>query len=112
MRYNAGTLSLSFEAAVRPTPGNGGMGTEIDGMNTLQLIKARATRTRALELARKQMAKAFGVTPHTDATHTDVTTAQVKTLTYRGVAYTPSKGNRTATAGRELRYRGVRYGMY
>ena len=41
-------------------------------MNTLQLIKARTTRTRAMQRARLQMAKAFGSTDHIDATHTPV----------------------------------------
>ena len=39
-------------------------------MNTLQLIKARTSRTRAMQRARLQMAKAFGSADHTDATHT------------------------------------------
>ena len=41
-------------------------------MNTLQLIKARTTRTRAMQLARLQMAKAFGSADNIDATHTPV----------------------------------------
>ena len=36
-------------------------------MNTLQLIKARTTRTRAMQRARLQMAKAFGSADHIDA---------------------------------------------
>ena len=88
------------------------MGTEIAVMNTLQLIKARATRSRALEQARKQMAKAFCETSHVDATHTATAAPQDKQLTYRGAPYTPNQGNSTAKAGRELRYRGVGYGMY
>ena len=89
------------------------MGTEKpQSMNTLQLIKARATRSRALEQARKQMAKSFCETPHIDATHTAVPAEQGKRLTYRGVAYYPNQGNKTAKAGRELRYRGIGYGMY
>ena len=58
-------------------------------MNTLQLIKARTTRTRAMQRARLQMAKAFGSADHIDATHTPVGVGQKPQLRYRGVAYDP-----------------------
>ena len=81
-------------------------------MNTLQLIKARASKTQALEQARKQLTKAYGSDAHTDRSHTDVVDQASKCLTYRGVAYDPQSGNKESTGGRELRYRGVRYGVY
>ena len=81
-------------------------------MNTLQLIKARATRTRAMQRARLQMAKAFGSADHTDATHTSVDFAGKPQLHYRCVAYDPVQQEQEATGGRNLRYRGVSYGMY
>ena len=49
-------------------------------MNTLQLIKARTTRTRAMQRARLQMAKAFGSADHIDATHTPVGSGQKSQL--------------------------------
>ena len=55
-------------------------------MNTLQLIKARTTRTRAMQRARLQMAKAFGSADHIDATHTPLGVGQKPQLRYRGVA--------------------------
>ena len=58
-------------------------------MNTLQLIKARTTRTRAMQRARLQMAKAFGSADHTDATHTPLGSVNKPQLRYRGVAYNP-----------------------
>jgi len=81
-------------------------------MNTLQLIKARTTRTRAMQRARLQMAKAFGSADHIDRTHTPVGFAGKTQLRYRGVAYDPVQQEQEATGGRELRYRGVSYGMY
>lgn len=103
-----------YEAAVRPIPGNGGMGTEPRGvMNTLKLIKARTNKSRAVEQARKLMAKSFHAAAHTDADHPAITSSKPeKKLTYRGVAYEPTRSNQQALGGRELRYRGVAYGLY
>ena len=81
-------------------------------MNTLQLIKTRTTRTRAMQRARLQMAKAFVRADHIDATHTPVGFAGKPQLRYRGVAYNPVQQEQEATGGRELRYRGVSYGVY
>ena len=81
-------------------------------MNPLQLIKARTTRTRAMQRARLQMAKAVGSADHIDATHTPVGVGQKPQLRYRGVAYDPIHQDQEATGGRELRYRGVSYGVY
>ena len=44
-------------------------------MNTLQMIKARTTRSRAIQLVRLQMAKAFGSADHIDDTHTPLGSA-------------------------------------
>ena len=93
-------------------PGNGGMGTEQGVMNTLQLIKARATKSRAVELARKQMAIAFSDVAHIDETHTNPSAQKTLQLTYRGVPYTPRRGNQVSRSGRVLRYRGISYGLY
>ena len=81
-------------------------------MNTLQLIKARTTRTRAMQRARLQMAKAFGSADHVDTTHTPVDLAGKLQLRYRGIAYDSFQQEQEATGGRDLRYRGVSYGMY
>ena len=81
-------------------------------MNTLQLIKARTNRTRAMQRARLQMAKAFGKADHIDATHTPVDFSGKLQMRYRGVAYDPVQQEQEATGGRELRYRGVSYGVY
>ena len=81
-------------------------------MNALQLIKARTTKNRAIQLARLQMAKAYGHPEYTDHTHTPVNHQRKTSLRYRGVAYEPSSGDKTATGGRDLRYRGVSYGLY
>ena len=81
-------------------------------MNTLQLIKARTSRTRAMQRARLQMAKAFGSDDHTDATHTPLGSVNKPQLRYRGVAYNPVRQEQEATGGRNLRYRGVSYGVY
>ena len=81
-------------------------------MNALQLIKARTTKSRAIQLARLQMTKAFGRPDYTDQTHTPVNHQRKTPLRYRGVAYEPSSGDQTATGGRDLRYRGVSYGLY
>jgi len=81
-------------------------------MNALQLIKARTTKSRALQLARLQMAKAFGKPDHVDAAHTPLRTWQTPQLRYRGVTYERQSGDQHATGGRELRYRGVSYGLY
>ena len=82
-------------------------------MNTLHLIKSRAVRNQALERARKQMARAFGAVAHTDSTHSELASSATKQrLTYRGLSYVAQNSNQVATRGRDLRYRGVRYGMY
>ena len=81
-------------------------------MNTLQLIKARTTRTRAMQRARLQMAKAFDGAEHIDTAHTPVGFSRKPQLRYRGVAYDPIQPNQEATGGRSLRYRGGSYGVY
>ena len=81
-------------------------------MNSLQLIKARTTRSRAIQRARLQMAKAFGSADHIDATHTPLSSAHKPQLRYRGVAYDPVQQEQEATGGRDLRYRSVSYGLY
>ena len=82
-------------------------------MNTLHLIKSRTVRSQAVEQARKQMAKAFCAMAHTDKTHSNLeSTDCTRQLTYRGVSYVSQGNNQVATRGRELRYRGVRYGLY
>lgn len=81
-------------------------------MNSLQLIKARTTRSRAIQRARLQMAKAFGSADHIDATHTPLGSTHKPQLRYRGVAYDPVQQEQEATGGRDLRYRSVSYGLY
>jgi hypothetical protein len=82
-------------------------------MNTLNLIKSRTVRNKALEQARKQMAKAFRGVAHTDRTHSELPQAgSQRSLTYRGVSYVNQNCNQVATKGRDLRYRGVSYGLY
>ncbi len=81
-------------------------------MNTLQRIKERATKSRALEVARLQMAKAFRNADYTDAAHTPTGQRSKPQLRYRGIAYTPVSDAQVATKGRDLRYRGVVYGVY
>ena len=81
-------------------------------MNALQLIKARTTKNRALQLARLQMAKAFRKPDYTDLTHTPMGEQRKTERRYRGVAYDSVGGDQQATKGRELRYRGVSYGLY
>lgn len=81
-------------------------------MNSLQLIKARTTRSRAIQRARLQMAKAFGSADHIDATHTPLGSASKPHLRYRVVAYGPVQQEQEATGGRDLRYRSVSYGLY
>ena len=80
-------------------------------MNTLQLIKARTVRNRAIETARTQMARAFRSPGHTDRVHTPVNTT-TKVLRYRGVAYEPVDPQQHPSGGRELRNRGVSYDVY
>ena len=80
-------------------------------MNTLQLIKARAVRTQAIETARIEMAKAFRHPVHTDRVHTPVG-SKTKVLRYRGVAYESIDQQQHPSGGRELRYRGVSYDVY
>ena len=81
-------------------------------MNTLQRIKERTTRSKALEMARLQMAKAFRNADYTDAAHTPTGQRRKPQLRYRGIAYTPVSNDQVATKGRELRYRGAIYGVY
>ena len=82
-------------------------------MNTLNLIKSRTVRNKALEQARKQMAKAFSAVAHTDQTHSQPGQAgSQRSLTYRGASYVNQNCNQVATRGRDLRYRGVSYGLY
>ena len=81
-------------------------------MNTLQRIKERTTRSKALEMARLQMAKAFRNADYTDAAHTPTGQRRKPQLRYRGIAYTPVSDDQVATKGRELRYRGAVYGVY
>ena len=81
-------------------------------MNTLQRIKERTTRSKALEVARLQMAKAFRNADYTDAAHTPIGQRRKPQLRYRGIAYTPVSNDQVATKGRELRYRGAIYGVY
>ena len=82
-------------------------------MNTLHLIKSRTVRSQALEQARKQMARAFSAMAHTDKTHSNLDrTDLARPLVYRGVSYVSQGDNQVASRGRELRYRGVRYGVY
>ena len=81
-------------------------------MNTLQLIKTRTTRSRAIQTARLQMAKAFRFPEHTDAVHTPVGRGTKSKLRYRGVAYESANDQQQALGGRGLRYRGVTYGLY
>ena len=81
-------------------------------MNTLQLIKARAIKTQAIDQARLQMAKAFRNPDHIDADHTPLRPVRTRELRYRGVAYEPMHQQQEATGGRDLRYRGVTYGVY
>jgi len=81
-------------------------------MNTLQLIKTRTMRRQAVERARLQMTRDFANGEHTDSQHTAVHREGRRTLCYRGVPYEPVQDQQQATAGLELRYRGVRYGVY
>ena len=81
-------------------------------MNTLQLIKARTIKNRAVQLARMQMAKAFRNPDYIDAEHTPVGQRRRPQLRYRGISYEPISQDQQATTGLELRYRGVSYGVY
>lgn len=81
-------------------------------MNTLQLIKARALKTQAMDRARLLMAKTFGNPDYTDADHTPLKASTTSQLRYRGVAYEPTHQQQKATGGQDLRYRGVTYGVY
>ena len=75
-------------------------------MNTLQRIKERATKSRALEVARLQMATRNA--DYTDAAHTPPVSAATQ-LRYRGIAYTPVSDAQIATKGRDpLSGRGLR----
>ena len=71
-------------------------------MNTLRLIKARAMKTQAIDRARLLMAKAFGNPEHI---------ATPSQLRCRGMAYEPNHQQQKATGGRELRFRGLTYGV-
>ena len=81
-------------------------------MNTLQLIKARAVKSRAVDLARAAMVRAFRNADFTDKQHTPLVRPHQSQLRYRGIAYEPIGQQQEATAGRTLRYRGVSYGVY
>ena len=81
-------------------------------MNTLQLIKARAVKSRAVDLARSAMVRAFRNADYTDKQHTPLVRPHQSQLRYRGIAYEPTGQQQEATGGRNLRYRGVSYGVY
>ena len=81
-------------------------------MNTLQLIKARAEKSRTVELARSAMVRAFRNADYTDNQHTPLVRPNKSQLRYRGIAYEPTGQQQEATGGRNLRYRGVSYGVY
>ena len=81
-------------------------------INTLQLIKARAVKSRAVDLARSAMVRAFRNADYTDNQHTPLVRPNKSQLRYRGVAYEPTGQQKEATGGRNLRYRGVSYGVY
>ena len=81
-------------------------------MNTLQLIKARAVKSRAVDRARSAMVRAFRNPDYTDRQHTPLVRPHKSQLRYRGIAYEPIGQQQEATAGRTLRYRGVSYGVY
>ena len=81
-------------------------------MNTLQLIKARAVKSRAVDLARSAMVRAFRNADYTDQQHTPLARPTQSQLRYRGIAYEPIGQQQEATGGRNLRYRGVSYGVY
>ena len=49
---------------------------------------------------------------YTDAAHTPTGQRSKPQLRYRGIAYTPVSDAQVATKGRDLRYRGVVYGVY
>ena len=81
-------------------------------MNTLQLIKARAVKSRAVDLARSAMVRSFRNADYTDNQHTPLVRPNKSQLRYRGIAYEPTGQQQEATGGRNLRYRGVSYGDY
>ena len=81
-------------------------------MNTLQLIKARAVKSRAVDRARSAMVRDFRNPDYTDRQHTPLVHPHKAQLRYRGIAYEPIGQQQEATAGRTLRYRGVSYGVY
>ena len=81
-------------------------------MNTLQLIKARAVKNRAVDRARSTMVRAFQNPDYTDTQHTPLVRSCKPQLRYRGIAYEPIGQQQEAKGGRNLRYRGVSYGVY
>ena len=81
-------------------------------MNTLQLIKARAVKNRAVDRARSAMVRAFQNPDYTDTQHTPLVSSCKPQLRYRGIAYEPIGQQQEAKGGRNLRYRGVSYGVY
>ena len=81
-------------------------------MNTLQLIKARAVKNRAVDRARSAMVRAFQNPEYTDTQHTPLVPSCKPQLRYRGIAYEPIGQQQEAKGGRNLRYRGVSYGVY
>ena len=72
-------------------------------MNTLQLIKARAVKSRAVDLARAAMVRAFRNADYTDKQHTPLVRPHQSQLRYRGIAYEPIGQQQEATVGRTLR---------
>ena len=92
-------------------PGNGGMGTEQGVMNTLQLIKARATKAGQLNWQESRWQSPSPMLPMW-ITHTNPNAEKTLQLTYRGVPYTPRGRSQVSRSGRVLRYRGISYGVY
>ena len=109
--YSEFTLSLFGRPQSDSRQATGAWTPRKREMNTLQLIKARTVRNQAIETARTQMARAFRHQGHIDRVHTPVG-VKAKVLRYRGVTYQPGNGNQLSTGGRELRYRGICYGIY
>ena len=64
-----------------------------------------------MQRARLQMAKAFNGADHTDATHPSGLCQQAAAALPRRCLQ-PVRQEQEATGGRNLRYRGVSYGVY
>ncbi|MDB4623339.1 DUF4278 domain-containing protein [bacterium] len=58
------------------------------------------------------MVRAFRNADYTDNQHTPLVRPNKSQLRYRGIAYEPTGQQQEATGGRNLRYRGVSYGVY